>query len=199
MKWIIFLVLFFVSFVCAVEADLDCPRSVAVDEEFPCYVLVEGIEGNYDLKIELKDGEETVAKIFNPSEKKWQSAYYYLKEFIEDSGEKEVRLIIEKEGDFKGNLILRKGSEREYFSFRIEATESRARVDNSSNNSLDINENNSIFSLKEKETILLNDRVTEEKTKLIYESGSHKMIKYLPYAFSLVLIFIIVVLLWEKF
>ncbi|MFA5061417.1 MAG: hypothetical protein WC494_03840 [Candidatus Pacearchaeota archaeon] len=194
MREIIFAILFFTGFVCAIEADLDCPRYVNVDEEFTCEVFVEGIEGTYDLKVEIEDEGKTVAKIFNPSEEKWQSAYYYLKEFIEDSEEEEVRMLIEKEGNFKGNLILRKGSKKEYFDFRIGAEG----VEKSNISDLSEVENYSNFSLKEREFISLNE-LLEGETEVIYESNSHKMIGYLPYAFSLVLIFIIVVLLWEKF
>lgn len=204
MKWLVFLILFFPCFVCAIEAELDCPRSVAVDEEFPCYVVVEDAEGVYDLKIEIQDDGKTIAKIFNPSEKKWQSTYYYLKEFVEDSKKNEVSLIIEKEGKFEGNLILRKGSKREFFGFKIEATGSRAK--NSSDDFAEIKTNSSDdFSLKEKEiilnereVILLNDVGTQER-ELVYESKSYRVINYLPYVFSLVLIFIIVVLIWDKF
>ena len=53
---------------------------------------------------------------------------------------------------------------------------------------------------QERETIILNDlsKNKDSNEKVIYESKNYKIIKYTPYAFSLFLIFIIIVLMREK-
>ncbi|MDP2947495.1 MAG: hypothetical protein Q8N88_05260, partial [Nanoarchaeota archaeon] len=118
---ILFVLILFLSFISAVEVNFDCPESVEVNEEFECSLQVLDGEGSYDVKVEIEKDEKNIAKIWNFAEEKWESAYYYLKEFINNK-EKEVRLIIKEEGEYNGILKLRSGEKREFFDFRIEVT-----------------------------------------------------------------------------
>jgi hypothetical protein len=201
MKWFFFLVLFLMSFVSAIETDFDCPESVAIDEEFPCSLVVKDIEGAYDIKVEIIEEGVTIAKILNPLEEKWQSAYYYLKEFIKKGEKKEVYLKIEKEGNFNGILKLRQGSKISSFDFEIKVIEKELPEEKPENiYNPQIKQELTQESPEKKSTISLNNfNESTLKTQLIYESKNYKLIKYLPYIFSLLLVFIIIILIWDKF
>jgi hypothetical protein len=118
------LFVFCISTACAIEADIKCPDEINVNEEFECNVNVENFTGSYDLKIELTDGGENIAQIFDISSDKWKSAYYYLTGFIDegDAGsDKEVKLKItgQVDGDINGLLKLRQDSKITSFDFEI--------------------------------------------------------------------------------
>ncbi len=204
MKSFSFVFLFLMSFVSAIEADFNCPKSVVIDEEFPCYLIVKDINGAYDVKVEITEEGKTIAKIFNPYEEEWQSTYYYLKEFIMDGKKKEVYLKIEREGKFDGILKLRQGDKREFFDFEIEVIGKKTSKEKSEKiitNNLLQTEEKSIEKFPENKNIISLNNLSKNatKTQLVYESKNYKVIKFLPYAFSLLLIFIIVILLWDKF
>jgi len=60
-------------------------------------------------------------------------------------------------------------------------------------------ENKDVIILKEDKVIVLNSLEENKKDNLIYASKNSKMNDYLSYAFSIFLIFIIVILIREKF
>jgi len=198
------LILFSLSFVCAIDASIDCPDSVAVGEEFSCSVEASGLDGVYDLKVEVMSVDKTVARIWNPAKGSWGSAYYYLKEFIGDSERKDVRLIVEASGDYDGVLKLRRGDTREFFEFDIS-------VGGGSPEGPDVEDDNprvsaapitntakpiALTPLKQ-ETISLNSPEDENEEVVIYKSKDRKILDYAPYAFSVFLIFVLAVVFWR--
>ncbi|MFA4960581.1 MAG: hypothetical protein WC548_02855 [Candidatus Pacearchaeota archaeon] len=183
----------------ALDVDFDCPESVSVNEEFKCLIDLNGGEGIYDAKVEIEKNEKNVAKIFDIDKNEWQSAYYYLKEFIGNE-KKEVMLTILEEGKFNGILKLRLGEKREFFDFEIVVGDSN----NAKEEETKILENKSPElgdTSKEKMTISLNPNKTgsDYQENIVYESKNMKVMRYVPYAFSLFLIFVIGFLIWEKF
>ena len=210
---VIFLAIFFLKFVTAVNADFNCPKEVSLDEEFTCSLKVSGGEGIYDVKIVLEKNGKTAAKIYNSAENKWSSTYYYLKAFIENNDNTELKLKIEESGDYDGILKLRQGSKTDSFDFKISVGETQNDeiketkvIENKSNAGEKI-----VSAQKENVTeakpislnaippknILLNNLSTE--TTEIYESKNYQISKYVPYAFCFFLIFVIAILFWEKF
>ena len=105
------------SFTSASSIGFDCPSLVKVNEEFVCYLeIIEG-QGVYDVKIELiKDGK-TIARIWNQDKESFQSTYYYLKEFIQIEEKKEIKLIVQEQGNFNGILKLKQNAKTETFNF----------------------------------------------------------------------------------
>jgi len=120
------------------------------------------------------------------------SGYYYLKDFIEDGEEKDVRLRVSEDGRHDGVLKLRQGDDREDFDVEIDVE--RAVVFE------EVVSDEEVVVLKEKvEVILLNgNTVKEEGEEVVYESKNALVGGWLIYGFALFLIFVIVVLIWER-
>jgi len=188
------LILLMIGFVSAVSVDFDCPNSVEVDEEFECSLEVFDGNGIYDVKVEIRDGEDDVAEIWNEEKDDWQSTYYYLQDFIGEGTGEIVELKVDEVGDFKGILKLRLGDVREFFEFKIEVVgdESGEKAEE-----IVVDDYEEIVLLeKPQEIISLNDNVDSE---LVYESKDSKIMNYLPYVFSGFLIVILGILIWERF
>lgn len=202
MKCLIFvLILLFFSFSSALEIDLDCPDEIFVDEEFECELEVSDGDGVYDVKIDLDGEKNSVLEIWDEELEDWKSAYYYLKEAVKSGDKIDILLRISKDGEYNGVLKLRQGSKIESFDIEIEAEEFdkekavKGEVVEEDGEEIvqEIIEN---FSNK---PIVLN-AIVENKSddKLVYLSKSAQVIEMLPYLFSLFLIFIIGILIWEK-
>ena len=194
MKWMI-LILLVVGFASAVEMDVDCPDEVFVDEEFECSVEVWDGDGEYDVKVAFDEERNSVGEIWDDDEEKWKSGYYYLKEFVEDGDEEDVKLIISEEGDFDGVLKLRQGDVREFIEFEIEVVEGEEEV-------IEGEVEEAILIEEKKEVIILGVEEAEidsEISEVVYESRESFVLRNLSYVFIGILIFIIGILFWEKF
>jgi len=188
---LLILFLFVMSFVSAVDVDFDCPDEVEIDEEFFCSLEVSDGEGIYDVKVEIKNGRDDVAEIWNEDKDDWQSAYYYLQDFIGDDGEKTIDLKIVEDGDYDGVLKLRdEGGDREFFDFEIRAEKGEEVYVE------DEKEDEIVLSPEPLKAISLNG---DGDSELVYESKDSKIMNWLPYAFSVFLIIVIGILFWERF
>ena len=142
---------------------------------------------------------------------KFISTYYYLKEFINVGEKKEILLKVEEGGDFDMILKLREGNSIEFFEYELNVGgESNVEEENFNDEDVEIEEDNNdtieeeekiIFVKKGKSTISLNSNSFKESSPelLIHESKNSRNLRYLSYAFSLFLIIILGILLWEKF
>jgi hypothetical protein len=110
-------VVFFILNISAIDVNFNCPDSVQVNEEFVCSVKASNFEESYDLKFYIKGDDKGIAQIWNGTE--WQTAYRYVKDFIKDKEEKQVKLKITKdfEGNASGTLRLRKFGESSGFDY----------------------------------------------------------------------------------
>jgi hypothetical protein len=199
-----------VSFASSSSVNFDCPSEVEVNEEFSCSLEVNEGEGIYDVKVEIEKEGQSIAKIFKLEDDKFISTYYYLKEFINVEEKKEILLKVGEGGTFDMILKLRKGDSIEFFEYELNVGgESNIEENNFNNEDVEIEEDNNdqieeekiIFIKKEKETISLNSNSFKESPSelLIYESKNSRNLHYLSYAFSLFLMIILGILLWEKF
>ena len=187
MRWIV-LVLLMMSFVSAVDIDFDCPDEIFVDEEFECVFEVFDGSGKYDVKIDLDGERDSVLKVWNDGV--WKSGYYYLTDFIDDGDDKKIKMKVSDDGDFDGVVKLRQGDKREFFDIELEVDEA-----------IEVEEvvNNSVVVLDERvEVLSLNSEVIEEED-FVYVSKDADVVDWLPYGFALFLIFVIVILVWERF
>ncbi len=190
MRWVI-LVLLMVGFVSAVDVDFDCPGGIFVGEEFECSLEVFDGDGVYDVKVELDTERDSVLKIWDSEGGEWLSGYYYLREFVEDGDEVDVRLKVSEVGRYDGVLKLRQGDKREYFEigeFVVRA--SRVLGD-------EVVEVGS----SDDEIVVLSDVVDNKivlNNKVVYESRDSRVVDLLPYGFAVFLIFVIGVLLWNR-
>jgi hypothetical protein len=187
-----FVVLFLCGFVSSLDVEFDCPHEVEIDEKFKCSI---DIEDGYDVKVDISKDDKSVARIFD-EEGNWKSAYYYLKDFSRE----EVLLKITEEGEYEGDLKVRRGEVVETFGFEIDAFEGEIEED------VDLEvESEETFMLEtfeiesSKGIISLNSHDVARKEVLVYESREVRNFRLLPYMFSLFLIGIVIVLLWEKF
>ena len=206
--------IFLFPFALGLAPDFDCPETVALDEEFECTISVPDFESVLDLKIDLKDGTKSIARIYDPEKSDWKSAFYYLKEFISDSGERTFGLKIEKAGSFDGVLKLR-GSSTENFEFEItvessgdsggeEETKTEGDFSGASRGE-DMENEPAPYRVQQKEAddgemIVLNGKTTTPLEKeLVYQSKSSKSLDYAPYVFSFFLIVVLAIVLFQKF
>jgi len=191
------IVLLMLSFVSAVDINFDCPDEILADEEFKCSLEVFDGDGEYDVKVEIKNGEDDIAEIWSEDKNDWQSAYYYLQDFISSDDEKDIRLRVSEEGDWEGVLKLRQGDKREFFDIEIEVEEGEEEF-------VEGVEEVYVEGVEEKEIILLEKPLKiislndNSEKKLVYESKDSKIMKYLPYAFSIFLIVLVGILFWER-
>ncbi len=190
MRWIV-LVLLVVGFVSAVDVDFDCPNKIFVGEEFECSLDVFDGDGVYDVKVEFDSERDSVLEIWDDSEDKWLSGYYYLSEFVEDGEEVEVRLKVSEVGRYDGILKLRQGDKREFFEigeFVVRA--SRVLEDDA----MEVESG-------EDEVVVLGE-VSEDVVVLngdvVYESRDSMVVDKLVYGFAVFLIFVIGILVWER-
>jgi hypothetical protein len=186
MRWVV-LILLMIGFVSAVEIDFECPDEIYVDEEFECSLEVYDGNGVYDVKIDLDGERNSVLDTWNDGE--WESGYYYLQDFIDDGEERDVKMRVSEIGEYDGVLKLRQGDKREFFDIEIEVEEKEF----VNNEEL---ENKSF----EKEIVLGNEPgVTVLNERVIYESQDLKVVNYLVYGFCVFLIFVVGILIWERF
>jgi len=178
------LILLMIGFVSGVDVDFDCPDEIFVDEEFECSLEVFDGDGEYDVKIDLDGERNSVLEVWNNNE--WKSGYYYLLEFIKDGDARDIKMRVSGEGDWDGELKLRQGDDREFFDVEIEVIEGKVVVEKEKFVEVD-------------EDIVLSLNAEEETEELVYVSRDKKIVDWLPYGFALFLIFIIGVLLWERF
>jgi len=202
-KVILLVIILLLNLVSASTVDFDCPNEAVMNEEFVCTLQIFDFEGIWDLKVDLTNNGETIARIYSEEKQDFQSSYYYLKEFIEVGEKEEVRLKVEEEGDFSGLLKLRQGSKTESFDFDINVDKTLEK-DSLKEKEEDSNLKEEIIKekiVKEQKVISLNQEYNEPimlEEKLVYESKNSKILRYSVYGFSLFLIFLITLLIKEK-
>lgn len=193
------MVVFFLSFVSALEVDFSCPDSVKIGEEFSCDI---GFSGDYDVKVDLLCGSVRCARIWNGEF--WGSTYYFIKEF--DASKVKLKVVDDYEGDCDGKLRLRKtgGSGYNYEeSFSIDVSGGSVEEENEKDGNVEVKErvvDEKIVELSntpEKEGVIaLNSNVVlnGEIEEVVYESKNQKIRDWVIYFFAGFLIFVIVVL-----
>ena len=190
------LILLMISFVSAVDIDFDCPDEIFVDEEFECVLEVFDGDGEYDVKVDLDGGRDSVLEVWNDGV--WKSGYFYLIEFIEDGDERDVRLRVSDDGNYDGVLKLRQGDKREFFDIELDVEESGV-VDIVDDVEDDVSGDVVLLSEKPEVVSLNGDVVNNNVDEFVYVSKDARVVDWLPYGFALFLIFVIVVLVWERF
>jgi len=207
---ILLILLFSITSAQALQTNFNCPESVELNQEFTCNLDISEAEGIWDVKVEILNEGSNTAKIYNVAEQKWKSAYYYLKGFISKGETKEIKLKIESTGNFQGTLKLRQNTKKETSNFQInvgdsqenteEQDEEEEKIEDSQGTPLQIEEEPKMIEQTQKQTISLNgNTINSPDNELIYKSKSQKALDYAPYAFSIFLIIIISILLWDKF
>jgi len=190
------LILLMISFVSAVDIDFDCPDEIFVDEEFECVLEVFDGDGEYDVKVDLDGGRDSVLEVWNDGV--WKSGYFYLIEFIEDGDERDVRLRVSEDGNYDGVLKLRQGDNIEFFDVELDVEESGV-VDIVDDVEDDVSGDVILLSEKPEVVSLNGDVVNNNVDEFVYVSKDARVVDWLPYGFALFLIFVIVVLVWERF
>lgn len=198
----LFVLIFLMGIVSAVDVDMDCPDEIYAMEEFECGIEVEDGEGKYDLKIEVDDERDSVLRVWDG--KVWKSSYYYLKNFVKKS--EDVTLMFEEDGRFDVVVKLRDGSYREEFDVgRIRVLASRGGPDDKESGVVETvveaSEESGVISLSTKsEVISLGGESSREDSEgeWDYVSKDELVVDWLPYSFCLFLIFLVGILIWSK-
>ena len=191
MKYIVLLLLM-ISFVSAVDVDFDCPDEIFVDEEFECSLEVFDGDGVYDVKVDLDGERNSALEIWNEDDEEWLSGYYYLKEYIWDGEEVNVKLKISEDENYDGVLKLRQDGKVKSFDIEIDVDEKEQEVEAEIKDSEKIVSDDVVVLGEVVEEVILNDKV-------VYESRNSKVVDNLVYGFAVFLIFIIGILVWERF
>lgn len=131
----ILVVFLLVNLIYAKELNLEYEDSVIENEDFSIYLeLIDFPEDIYDIKIDIFSEEgERISKIFNGNS--WQSSFYYVNDFIENSERKEILLKVE---DYNGEGF-----------FEVKVRDSSGNYDYFDGYGIDIGEKNS----KDKEKV----------------------------------------------
>jgi hypothetical protein len=190
------------SFASAVDIDFDCPDEIFVDEEFECVLEVFDGSGEYDVKVDLDGERNSVLRVWNDG--KWESGYYYLKEFIDDGDDEKIKMKVSDDGDFEGVVKLRQGDKREFFDIELEVEKGDSQSEivgdstlSGDSEDLPLGDSSLLDGDLENDVISLNDEVIEGGG-FVYVSKDSEVVDWLPYGFSLFLIFVIVILVWER-
>ena len=201
MRWLV--LVFLMGFVSAVDVDFDCPDDIYVGEEFECSLEVSDGDGVYDVKVEADKERSSVLRIFDSGD--WKSGYYYLKEFIEDGDEEDVRLKILEEGKYDVILKLRQGSYREEFDVgRLKVLALEEDDDEEEEEEEEVNEVEEVEKVdvivlnEETKMIMLNGDVVAEDEGWDYVSKDGWIVDWLLYGFCLFMIFFVGVLVLSQ-
>ena len=101
----IFVFAFLISPILAQEISLDFPSEAGIQEEFEIKMfLIEFDPGIYDVKIDILEGGNRIAKIYDGTS--WASTYYYVSESISSDSQETFKLRIEEEFE-KGEVIIK--------------------------------------------------------------------------------------------
>jgi len=195
MKYLV-LVLLMIGSVSGVDIDFDCPDEIFVDEEFECLLEIFDGDGVYDVKVELDLERDSVLKIWDEDEGEWLSGYYYLRDFIEDGDEVDVKLKVSENGRYDGVLKLRQGDKREFFEIE------RIVVEKSVGDEELVVDDVVVLREEVEEIVVLNGVLDEHDSgepDVVYESRDLKVVNGLVYGFAVFLIFVIGILVWERF
>jgi|GEM_PF-855390 hypothetical protein len=199
------LVLFLSSFICAIDVDFECPDEIFVSEEFKCSLEVIGGGEEYDVKVEADKERDSVLRIWDDSDG-WKSGYYYLIGFVEDRAD--VRLKIKEIGRYDLMVKLRRGDWREEFDTgRIKVLESKIKEEEFVEEEIEgaVGENIVVSKVVKPSVISLNGDAAIEFGKNSEEEGwdyvskDGMVVDWLPYVFCLFLIFLVGILIWERF
>jgi len=191
------LILLMVSFVSSLEIDFDCPDEVFVDEEFECELEIFNGTGVYDVKVDLDGERNSALEIWDEDKDDWKSGYYYLKEFIEDEGKENILLRVSDYGNFDGVLKLRQGSKVEAFDFEMEVNKKKEKKVVEIKNETEVIKE--VVLENTPSVIVLNKKIEKnESDGMVYLSKDGKVIDWLPYGFSLFMILVVAVLVWDK-
>jgi hypothetical protein len=202
MRWLVLILL--MGFVSAVDVDFDCPDDIYVGEEFECSLEVSDGDGVYDVKVEADEERSSVLRIWDSGD--WKSGYYYLKEFIEDGDEEDVRLKITEEGKYDVILKLRQGSYREEFDvgrLKVLASEEDEEDEEEENEEVEkvekLESGVVVLESLEPAVISLNGDVVVEDEGWDYVSKDGWIVDWLLYGFCLFMIFVVGILVLDKF
>jgi len=90
------------------DVDFSCPEEVSFDDEFSCEMKVSETDSIYDLKIYVRGDGVGINRVWDGVG--WQRADWYVKNFIDEDGDYNMKLIIHKEflGDASGQIKLRR-------------------------------------------------------------------------------------------
>ena len=195
--WRVFVFILMICFACAVDVDFDCSDEIYTGEEFSCDVAISDGNGLYDLKIAVDEKRDSVLEVWDG--KSWRSSYYYLKDFVRD--EKNVRLKVSESGRYNVVLKLRKGKWKKKFDvgrirvLREKIEDKEKNVENGSS-VLGVMETNNfeIISLEGDE---VNSKLDDSEWDYVSKDGM--VVDWLPYLFCLFLIFLVGVLVWDRF
>ena len=185
-----------IGFVSALDVDLDCPDDIYVGEEFECSVEVSDGDGVYDVKIEIDEERDSVLRIWD-EDGGWKSGYYYLNNFVRD--DVDVRLKILERGRYDVVVKLRQDDEREEFEVGRISVEDAREIEREERSG-EVEEDYGVISLGGgDEIIFLNGDVVVENEEWDYISKDGRIVDWLPYGFCLFLIFLVGILVWERF
>lgn len=219
----LFVFILMIGFVSGLDASLHCPDNIYEGEDFKCDVKISDGNGTYDLKIEIDKERSSNLRIWTGEV--WQSGYYYLRDFIQDSGI--VELNVSKAGEYDVVLKVRQRSVVKKFNAgklevqvgeiiseevekvevrdsdveEIEAGDSEkssSRVSYVNIDSTAGNKDDIIFLNKDAQIISLNEGEVVENNKWDYISKNGRTVDMLPYWFCLFLIFLAGILMWER-
>ncbi|MCD4770914.1 hypothetical protein K8R30_00680 [archaeon] len=202
MKWLVLVLL--MGFVSAVEVDFDCPDDIYVGEEFECSLEVSDGDGVYDVKVEVDKERSSILRIFDSGD--WKSGYYYLKEFIEDGDEEDVKLKILEKGRYDVILKLRQGSYREEFDvgrLKVLVLEEEDEEEEEESEEVEkverLESEVVVLERLEPAVISLNGDVVIEDEGWGYVSKDGWIVDWLLYGFCLFMIFLVGILVLDKF
>jgi hypothetical protein len=104
--FILGLAVFYLNLINAESISLDYPSAVSYDEEFNIKITLKGFsEAAYSVKIEiLNPVGERIAQIYDESESKFKSCYYYANNIEFSGSEAEIKMKINKEYNGPANL-----------------------------------------------------------------------------------------------
>ncbi len=221
-KYYVLLLILLMGFSSAIELDINCPKEVLPYQEFECGINIKNLTGTWDLKADITFDGKRVAKIYNEGENKWQSSYYYLKDFVKGENDYKIKLNITEQIQERlpASIKLRHDGKTEFFNFKIRMSEGYEEViiqstekelvvseniEESGGRKITLSEIKSVTTnaikgsneLAPTKTIIKKNEVIYEE-EVIYESKNEKLKKYTIYGFCFLLIVVIALLLIEK-
>ena len=204
-RWMIYVILIvLINLISAKTIYVSYPESVENGKEFNLNLKLKDFDNiNYDVKIDILDGENRISKIF--VEEKWKSTFYWIKEAIKKETEFQMKTQ-NGNGEYEMSIKIRNGEEIFHGECEITVGSLNGKIEECKIKFDEEKEEEKEEEKLEKEIIeeevkveniepKINETVQQipiiklggtKEPKIIYESGVEKIKKYSILAFGLV-------------
>jgi len=190
---------------------LDYEKEINNGEEFDVEVRAFNLNNSYDVKVYVDfDNGTTISETYDENEKAWKSSKYYIEKVFSRTGNKTVnlRIRIKEENNFTGNgqinaRLRETGTDKVVAEFldNIKILEKQAsNTGTNETTSQNANETESVNLMETRNVIKLNSPkdIKSQNAEIVWKSKTQYIKEYGVYAFVILCVFLVILLVIKK-